>query len=276
MGSNWLRWFFLLWGTHAPGPQSEGKIQILDQGFELADVAQGKRNAGRRLVVTRRKRRRSRLGAAVAAIKIKLRVSNELGVCFLESLDWQLYSAPSHPFAAVRFANEVRRTRDPRLVRSCLPRVGATFALGAWEVSAADPPGETKRLGRRTAAVRQRPARMRRPSSRQFVVPPPSEPASTQRAPKHGCVRGSSKTGVSGIGRTGLAPRVIGHCRLGCRRAWGWQTRMAGWLESWIAAFGWPTGLGVWGAEHQSILADSLPARQSSVSRQRCRQSLSQ
>lgn len=139
------RWFFLLWGTHAPGPQSEGKIQILDQGFELADVAQGKRNAGRRLVVTRRKRRRSRLGAAVAAIKIKLRVSNELGVCFLESPDWKLYSAPSHPLAAVRFANEVRRTRDPRLVRSCLPRVGATFALGAWEVSAADPPGETKR-----------------------------------------------------------------------------------------------------------------------------------
>jgi hypothetical protein len=91
---------------------------------------------------------------------------------------------------------------------------------------------------------------------------PSSAPAATQQAPKHGCVRGSSKIGVSGIGRTRLAPRVNRYCWLGCHRAWGWHTQMAGWLELRIAALGLASGPGAGAPDaNQSSPARSPPDR---------------
>ena len=101
---------------------------------------------------------------------------------------------------------------------------------------------------------------------REVVVPPSRSSSSTQRAQRHGFIRGSSKTGTSQVSvALGLAPRVIGHCRLGCCRAWGGQAQTAGSQElARIAASGLASGLAAWDRDlhHQSMLRDFLLARQ--------------
>jgi len=64
-----------------------------------------------------------------------------------------------------------------------------------------------------------------------------------QQLQKHGCVRGSSKTGVSGIGHTGLAPRVIGHWSFDVV---GRGVGRRGWLAASSCSLrpsGWPVAL---------------------------------
>jgi len=81
-----------------------------------------------------------------------------------------------------------------------------------------------------------------------------------QQLQKHGCVRGSSKTGVSGIGHTGLAPRVIGP---GALMSSGVGLADAdGWLRA-AAACGLRVGQSLcrWVARHQSVLTHEMSSR---------------
>lgn len=100
------------------------------------------------------------------------------------------------------------------------------------------------------------------PAPRAQTTMASSPPHPVQSSPGHSTASEGSKPGVSGLRRTGLAPRVIGHCR--------YLPSSPGRMSSELAG----VGLGISSlTQGQSILTDSMPARQVEVpARRRGRQ----